>query len=48
MSKQIQSLQKSTQRSENIYDIYKQNVEKYFENVVDSVPQNLQSITRCY
>ncbi|KEQ56850.1 hypothetical protein AAA799E16_01441 [Marine Group I thaumarchaeote SCGC AAA799-E16] len=43
MSKQTQTLQKQTQTSENFYDVYKQNVEKYFENAVDSVPQNLQS-----
>ncbi|QLH07233.1 hypothetical protein [Nitrosopumilus ureiphilus] len=45
MSKQTQTLQKQTQTSENFFDVYKQNVEKYFENAVDSVPQNLQSLT---
>jgi len=45
MSKQTQTLQKPTQTSEDIYDVYKQNVEKYFENIVDTIPQNLQSLT---
>ena len=45
MSKQTQTLQKPTQTSEDIYDVYKQNVEKYFENIVDIIPQNLQSLT---
>ena len=47
MSKQVQTQEtdKQTQTSENIYDIYKQNVEKYFENTVDSIPKNLQSFT---
>lgn len=40
MSKQIQ-----TQTSEDIYDVYKQNVEKYFENTESIVPQYLQSLT---
>ena len=47
MSKQIQ-----TQTSEDIYDVYKQNVEKYFENAESTVPQYLQSLTsiqaECY
>jgi hypothetical protein len=46
MSKQI------TQTSEDIFDVYKQNVEKYFENVVDIAPQHLQTCTNiqseCY
>jgi len=45
MSKQTQTLQKSTQTSEDIFDVYKQNVEKYFESAVDTIPQNLQSWT---
>jgi len=45
MSKQTQTLQKATQPSEDFYDVCKQNVEKYFENTVDSIPQNLQSCT---
>jgi len=45
MSKQTQTLQKPTQTSEDFFDVYKQNVEKYFENVLDSIPQNLQSFT---
>jgi len=45
MSKQTQTLQKPTQTSEDFFDVYKQNVEKYFENVVDSIPQHLQSFT---
>jgi len=45
MSKQTQTLQKQTQTSEDFFDVYKQNVEKYFENAIDSVPQNLQSLT---
>jgi hypothetical protein len=28
-----------------LFDVYKQNVEKYFENAVDSIPQYLQSFT---
>ena len=43
--KQTQTLQKPTQTSEDFYDVYKQNVEKYFESVVDTIPQNLQSCT---
>ena len=47
MSKQIQ-----TQKSEDIYDVYKQNVEKYFENAESTVPQYLQLLTsiqaECY
>ena len=45
MSKQTQTLQKPTQTSEDIFDVYKQNVEKYFESAVDTIPQNLQSCT---
>ena len=45
MSKQTQTLQKPTQTSEDFFDVYKQNVEKYFENAIDAVPQNLQSLT---
>jgi hypothetical protein len=45
MSKQTQTSQKATQTSEDFFDVYKQNVEKYFESAVDSVPQNLQSCT---
>lgn len=47
MIKQIQ-----TQTSEDIYDTYKQNVEKYFENAESTVPQYFQSLTsiqvECY
>ena len=43
MSKQTQTFQKPTQTSEDFFDVYKQNVEKYFENAIDSIPQNLQS-----
>ena len=45
MSNQTQTLQKPTQTSEDFFDVYKKNVEKYFENAVDSIPQNLQSWT---
>ncbi len=45
MSKQTQTLQKPTQTSEDFFDVYKQNVEKYFENAIDAIPQNLQSLT---
>ena len=45
MSKQTQTIEKSTQTSDDIFDVYKQNVEKYFESVVDTIPQNLQSWT---
>ena len=45
MSKQTQTLQKPTQISEDFFDVYKKNVEKYFENAIDTVPQNLQSFT---
>jgi len=45
MSKQTQTSQKATQTSENFFDVYKQNVEKYFESAVDSIPQNLHSCT---
>ena len=40
MSKQIQTL-----TSENIYDVHKQNVEKYFEIAETTVPQYFQSLT---
>ena len=45
MSKQTQTIQKQTQTSENVFDVYKKNVEKYFENVIDAVPQHQQSLT---
>jgi len=45
MSKQTQTLEKQTQSSEDFFDVYKQNVEKYFENAVDAIPQYLQSWT---
>ncbi|MCH8914931.1 MAG: hypothetical protein IIA82_03680 [Thaumarchaeota archaeon] len=45
MSKQTQTFEKQTQTSENIFDVYKKNVEKYFENVIDAVPQHQQSLT---
>jgi len=45
MSKQTQTFQKPTQTSEDFFDVYKQNVEKYFENVIDAVPQHQQSFT---
>jgi len=45
MSKQTQTFQKPTQTSEDFFDVYKQNVEKYFENAIDSIPKNLQSLT---
>ena len=45
MSNQTQTLKKTTQTSEDFFDVYKQNVEKYFENAIDSIPQNLQSWT---
>jgi len=45
IEKQTQTLQKPTRTSEDFYDVYKQNVEKYYENVIDSIPQNLQSFT---
>ncbi len=43
MSKQTQTFEKQTKTSENIFDVYTKNVEKYFENAVDSIPQHLQS-----
>ena len=45
MSNQTQTLKKTTQTSEDFFDVYKQNVEKYFEHAIDSIPQNLQSWT---
>ena len=45
MSKQTQTIEKPTQTSDDIFDVYKQNVEKYFESAVDTIPQNLQSWT---
>jgi len=38
MSKQIQT-------SESFFDVYKQNVDKYFENATDVAPQQLQAWT---
>ena len=44
MSKQ--TTQDSTQtQSSDVYSIYKQNVQKYFENISKTVPQYFQSIT---
>jgi len=43
MNTQTQTSQNQTQTSEDFFDVYKQNVEKYFENAVDSIPQHLQS-----
>lgn len=37
-------MSKQTQTSENIYDVYKQNVEKYFESVEKTIPQYFQSL----
>jgi len=45
MSNQTQTSERQTQTSEDFFDVYKQNVEKYFENVVDAIPQHLQSCT---
>ena len=37
----------STQtQSSNVYSIYKQNVQKYFENISKITPQYLQSVTQ--
>jgi len=44
MSKQTQTIQKQTQTSENVFDVYKKNVEKYFENAIDAVSQHQQSL----
>jgi len=40
MSKQIQ-----TESTEDVYNVYKQNVEKYFDSVESTVPQYFQSLT---
>ncbi|QLH07452.1 hypothetical protein [Nitrosopumilus ureiphilus] len=40
MSKQIQ-----TESTVDIYNVYKQNVEKYFDSVESTVPQYFQSLT---
>ncbi len=34
-----------TNQPENVYSIYKQNVQKYFENVTKNVPQYFQAMT---
>ena len=34
-----------TNQSESVYSLYKQNVQKYFENVTKNVPQYFQSLT---
>ncbi|MGI0057245.1 MAG: hypothetical protein ACREAK_07720 [Nitrosarchaeum sp.] len=34
-----------TTQSGNVYSMYKQNVQKYFENVTKNVPQYFQSVT---
>ena len=44
MSKQTQTFEKQTQTSENVFDVYKKNVEKYFENAIDAVSQHQQSL----
>ena len=45
MSKQTQTIEKQTQTSENVFDVYTKNVEKYFENAIDAVQQHQQSFT---
>ena len=45
IEKSTQTIEKPTQTSEDFFDVYKQNVEKYFENAIDAIPQNLQSLT---
>lgn len=37
-------MSKQTQTSDDIYGIYKQNVEKYFESVENTIPQYFQSL----
>lgn len=37
--------QNSSNQNENVYSIYKQNVQRYFENVAKNVPQYTQSVT---
>jgi NurA-like 5'-3' nuclease len=44
MSTQTQT--KNTQTSNNVYSMYKQNVQKYFENISKITPQYFQSITQ--
>ncbi len=39
------NIRENNSTSEDFYDVYKQNVEKYFESVVDTIPQDLQSFT---
>ncbi len=34
-----------TNQSENVYSVYKQNVQKYFEGITKNVPQYAQSLT---
>jgi len=43
--KPTQTLQKPTHTSEDVFNVYKQNVEKYFENAIDAVSQHQQSLT---
>ena len=45
IEKQTQTSEKQTQTSENVFDVYKKNVEKYFENAIDAVSQQQQSFT---
>jgi len=38
-------MSKEIQTSESFFDVYKQNVDKYFENATDAAPQHLQAWT---
>jgi len=46
MSTQTKSTQSSNTQSSDVYSMYKQNVQKYFENISKITPQYFQSITQ--
>ncbi len=46
MSTQTKSTQSNNTQSSDVYSMYKQNVQKYFENISKITPQYFQSITQ--
>ncbi len=46
MSTQTKSTQSSNTQSSDVYSMYKQNVQKYFENISKITPQYFQAITQ--
>ena len=46
MSTQTKSTQSSNTQSSDVYSMYKQNVQKYFENISKITPEYIQTITK--